>query len=455
MRVWKIFYCILIIFITMPFFITIPLYGVDDDNEEEKTITDAWKEILLYGISDQILEVIKDIRNAKETELNKDLIKVLSESINSDVLNAILEYFIEIEYPEASDVAVRILNDSEENESSIIKTLIKYLAVIGSEDLKEILLDFIDAEQDAVSIAAIEAIGIIKDNTKVNLLLEKLEDAEFPSERKPTIILVLGDLQAKEAVDKLLKIVADPYSEKIWRMYASNSLGKIGDKKAIDELKKLFSDKDALIRAYAASALAEFNLEDVISVLIQGLKDSNWKVRYYCASSLARVGADKAIDILKFKVLKDPILNVKKESIRALGEIGDIKCFNFLKEIYENEKQSIDLRYESLKILVKNDLSGSINVFKKMIDKEWEKSGNNIKMLEMTAKELSLARSPVLKEVFKKFIKSPGYVIRIYGIRGIANNNFTDLLGTIEKLSKEDPALAVRREALTAIKKMQ
>ena len=76
------------------FFIFLSFCVLCEEGEEKKeqSILEQWRETLLYGISDEVLEIIKDIRRAKETTLNSDMVKVLSGSVNTEVQKAILEY---------------------------------------------------------------------------------------------------------------------------------------------------------------------------------------------------------------------------------------------------------------------------------------------------------------------------------------------------------------------------
>ncbi|MBN2444741.1 MAG: HEAT repeat domain-containing protein [Spirochaetales bacterium] len=447
--------------ISILFFLMLSFYGICEEGEskEEKkelSILEQWRETLLFGIADEIIEVLKSIKSAKETALNNELVKVLSTSVNTDLQKAILDYFTQLEYDGGESTAFTFLSEAEERElnTSFLISLINYLASIKSEKLKGQLTSLIEKEDNELSMTAIRAIGKIMDTSKVEYLLEKLDDSEFPDERKPSILLVLGDLKAIEAVDSLIEIVEDKYQEKIWRMYACDSLGKIGDDRAVPVLKKTFSENDALLRAYAAHALSAFDLSSVIDLLIQGLKDSNWNVRFHCAQALANKDAKKAIDILIYKAKKDPVKKVQLEALKALGKIGTKKCFDFIRETFSEKFESLDTKQLCLDLLVDNDLANSLDIIKKVMTEFMDAPAHEFKIVDLIAKKLSITESPLLQDIFKNFLQSDNMYIRIYGIRGAALNRFMGLKEKIRILSEKDPVAVVRREALSALTKM-
>jgi HEAT repeat protein len=254
-------------------------------------------------------------------------------------------------------------------------------------------------------------------------------------------------------VKRLVEIVSNRSEDKVWRMYACEALGKIKDPEVIPVLKSVFSEKDPLLKAYAASALANFNMAEVIDILIQGLKDNYWKVRVASAKGLARPEGAKAVEILKYKAKKDPENVVRREAIRALGAIGTGEAFNALRELFEDEGQTTDIRETAFSTLVDYDLSYStIASIEKVIVMAKEK--NNTKTLDFIARKLSSTKSGNLKSIYIIFLESSYFVLRIHGIRGVVTNRIYELRMRIEELSTNDPHTSVQREALSALDQM-
>lgn len=88
---------------------------------------------------------------------------------------------------------------------------------------------------------AIEALGIIGDQSAIPAVLEAYEKASS-RELKLLSIMSLGWLKAKNAVPMLLKLAKDEKTPVMaWREAAVQALGYIGDKSAVEELKKFMA----------------------------------------------------------------------------------------------------------------------------------------------------------------------------------------------------------------------
>jgi hypothetical protein len=209
-----------------------------------------------------------------------------------------------------------------------------------------------------------------------------------------------------------------------------------------------------MLSAYAASALAAFDMKDVVDTLIQGLKDANWKVRYHCALALSQKDAVKAVDILTYKAKRDPVHKVRIQSVKALGEIGTKTCFEFLRELFAEKNENMEIRQVCSEILIEKNLSASLKVIKKVMWDAWNGPSYEFRIIDICARKLSVTESILLRDVFSKFFTSPNMYIRIYGIRGAALNRYTDLKDRIKEISGNDPVNAVRREAIAALEKM-
>ncbi|MBN1411509.1 MAG: HEAT repeat domain-containing protein [Spirochaetales bacterium] len=437
-----------IIAIFLLFFITLSCFS-EGDKDKTKTYIEEWKETLLYGISDQVLDVIKQIKDADETRLNPELEKVLAETVSDKVKTEILAYFTDLEYTPAADTALTFIKNFDEIDPDMVTGSIRYLAAIKNPDLKGLLASLIDYDDDKIRLQAITAAGVLEDSGIEDFLLEKLSDDEFPDKFKAEIILSLGKLGTGKSVEKLIEVLENTDNDHTQRINACMSLGELGDARAVPVLKAQLSVNDALLKAYAISALGNFNLSETITYLIEGLKDNNWKVRLQSARGLARKGNVKALDILIYKSKKDPENVIKLEALKSIGEIQDKKGFDYLREVYASNDQPIDSREMSLYYLLKYDLAASLSVIDRVVTKEW----NNKRMpaLEMTAKNLSKHESQLLQGIYKRFLDCGNYLIRIYGIRGIGKNKMTGFKEELKKLADEDPVGAVKKEAANVL----
>ena len=428
----------------------------------------AWREVLLYGIDDEVLQVLEQIRSSGAATLNSELVDVLKQTMSNDVKIAILGYFEATNEAKGQEAANNLLADYEDADEKLLISVLRYLAAVESTESLPLFEELVTHPENSVASAAVRGLGRVYGSVRESsrslppehspvsmeiFLLEKFEDQKLDKVLKPEIILALGKFGGEMSVERLLEIVEDRTEEKLLRLYAADSLGKIADPKAIPVLREFYLEDDALIRAYAASALAEFDMKEVMDILIQGLKDSSWRVRETSAKGLANPLSAEAMDILIYKAKKDPVRDVRMEAIKALGEIGRKKSLDFLREMYEDESQRLEFRIASFDVLVEKDLNGTLSSVEKILEQELARTAYQAKVLEFTGKSLDGVKNPGLKKIFERMLDAVDPIVRIHGIRGIANNRFEGLKDRLQSISESDLHGAVKREAASALAK--
>jgi len=419
--------------------------------EEEQSPLESLRETLLYGIESEILKAVKSIRENQEERLNEDLETLLTETVSVPVRSAVLNYFTKAKYRGAEETALSLLEQTEVENSGLIITLIKYLSEIKSDKAGEYLTEAIDEQNSNISLAAIKALGSSESQENGQLLLDRLQDEDYSDNLKPELILALGELAYKPALEELTKITKNRDAERVWRMYACDSLGKIGDNESIQVFKDIFSEGDALLTIYAASALSNYAMSEVEDLLIEGLKNTNVRVRITAARGLANKEAKKAVKVLIYKARRDPEKKVRLQAIESLGQIGSNEAVDFLLELFSDKKQSPDVLETALCTLVDNHLNSSLKTIKEVIDREWP--GKDQKTIELIGKKLSQIEHNGLKDIFTKILESSNFIIRIYAIRGMENNRTAGYKEIIKSISMEDPHPAVRKAALLLLEK--
>lgn len=433
-------------------FILISLLPCNSFSQEgEQSPLDSLRETLLYGIESEILEAVKNISETREARLNKDLETLLAETLSVAVRGAVLDYFTKAKHSGAEETALNLLEQTEVENTGLIIALIKYLSEIKSDKAGEYLAEAIDEQNSNISLAAIKALGKSESQGNGQLLLDRLQDEDYPDNLKPELILALGELAYKPALEELTKIAQNRDAERVWRMYACDSLGKIGDNQSIQVFKDIFSEGDALLAIYAASALANYAMSDVEDLLIEGLKNSNVRVRIAAAKGLANKEAKKAAKVLIYKARRDPEKKVRLQSIESLGKIGSNEAVDFLLELFSDKKQSPDVLETTLCTLVDNHLNSSLKTIREVIDREWQEKDQ--KTIELIGKKLSQTEHSGLKDIFTKILESANFIIRIYAIRGMENNRTAGYKEIIKSISTEDPHPAVRKAALLLLEK--
>jgi HEAT repeat protein len=436
--------------IALAFFFLSLVCPVKADAEMSSEIQDQLVQTLRYGIDSQVLQAIRVIGEAKDTSLTSELAVLLAQAGSTDVRKAILDLFTEQKQKEGQDAARVIVAGWEDQKSDLVTSAIHYLSAIGQADLAKELVPLMDAGDNSIAAEAIDALGKSQDRSITKLLLAKLASLEFPEERKPQVILALGELKDPAAVDALIAVVEDDNAERTNRLYAADALGKIGDPKAIPVLKGLLGEKDALNRTYAASALARFDASQVIVEIFQGLRDENWKVRLECVKALARPlpagKVSQAVAILSYKAEFDPVNQVRLEAMSTLAAIGGEAAAAVLLKLFQTSGTPMECRERALSLIAQKNVTGAAaDAVRKTVESDW--SAHDQKALLMEARILSTVHSADLKPILIKLLENGDLYIRIYAIRGIELNGFSDLKERLLTLSARDPVPAVQKEA--------
>jgi HEAT repeat protein len=410
---------------------------------------DRTRQTLLYGIDKQVLDAIDTIRKQQDSSFTPELAQILAEQRSSDVQKAVLDLFRDTKVKDGESSAKAILGAWQDRPSAVVVSAVQYLAAIGANGLPALLTPLVDSTDNALALSAIAALGTGGGAESAALLVNKLKSPDYPDARKTDIILALGALKDSSALDILLSIARSQDEDKVRRMYAADSLGKIGDTKALPVLQGMFLERDALIRLYAASAIARFSLDEAFPSLIQGLRDENVKVREQSARALARqLAPDKAataVPILMYKAEYDPEPTVRVASIQAMGAVGGDAAMALLQKIYSGADHPLDSRDAALTILVAQALARSLDAIRTVINAEW--ASYDTRTLESTARVLSTTKNASLREFYVKFLDSSDPVVRSYGLRGIAANAMSDLKDRVKKMADQDPNPGTRSEA--------
>lgn len=173
-------------------------------------------------------------------------------------------------------------------------------------------------EDDAsVKVAAAAALAKLRDPSAIPLLVKELLATDDRSSRNVAEALTaFGAL----AVPPLLELLVDP-SHPSARVWAARILGRIGDKRAADDLVARLHDRDDLLRMATAEALGSLGDPRSIQPLVRAtLRDPAPQVRAHAAGAVARIEGDRAIDVL-VAALADPDYGTRLRALEAFETI--------------------------------------------------------------------------------------------------------------------------------------
>jgi len=434
--------------------------GNDSVEEEKPPEVDKRKEILLYGIDNEVKTVLADLQREKLDTYNQLLQDVIKETRNSDIIQSIYRLWDETAYIDGLAIAreelTKVIED-EDFDSTTVQSAIAFIADQKDSESLSLLYQLSTERDTRLAAASIRAIGKIPAGTMSESenpleneakLLERMqkEDPIAEDDLVAALIVTLGDLRYLPAADELVGIVEDTGGSSGHRRLACISLGKIGRSEDFQIVERIyFEEEDATLRSYALAGLAEFPEQDTVDILIQALKrDSFWRIRVTAAEKISGKEGEGINELLRYKASNDPVTQVKIASLNTLGSTGDLDNSDYLLEYFKNNRNGTDVRLTALSVLVKNRITGTNEAINTVMDKLWDKDEG--RFLEFVCRDLSRSEWPELAPIYKRMMTHTNWLFQIYAIRGIRRNEISSLEGDIKTLDRDGVDSRVRRE---------
>ncbi|MFX1571493.1 MAG: HEAT repeat domain-containing protein [Promethearchaeota archaeon] len=264
--------------------------------------------------------LLNSLKSKKISNNHKiQLIKLIGYELSSINVSFEEVSFLKIKYPE-------ILNNLIEYKSVLLEVI--------TQILKEEDSDLMDS---AITILKILGHEIEKDITKLLLIDDFIV--------KKNAVILCGKLKYKTAVDSLITNLDNIYNEV--SIAAIEALGEIGDLTAVPELLDVldiedisFEYTDLDMKLYILDAIKKIYLNNRNSSydhLYSYLKRDNNTIRESIAFILGEIGNEEFVKPL-VDLLQIRNLDVKKNSIIALGKIGILKPMEHLLKILSDDE---------------------------------------------------------------------------------------------------------------------
>ena len=180
--------------------------------------------------------------------------------------------------------------------------------------------------------------------------LEKIDPTWAKSEGTqaavPRLIVALKKKWfVRRVAERLLKKIEDtfdwgPPNDRNVRSLAAETLGMIGDVRAINSLIVALKDEDKDVRCSAAEALGMIGDVRAVDPLIIALKDEDKDVRCSAAKVMGMIGDKRAIEPL-IAALKDMREIVREAAAEALGKIRDVQALKPLMAGLEDDTYAV------------------------------------------------------------------------------------------------------------------
>jgi len=422
--------------------------------EETSDEPDPRGQSLRYGIESEVLGVLEDLREERNSSYNDLLLDILPETRQPAILRAVYRLWDETEFEGGRDAArdeLRRVLDDEAFDETVLQASMVYLASRRDRDAVDDLVRLAEHRDSSIAASAVRALGRIGDSGDISLepLLVRLQDADPVADEDlvAALIVTLGQTRYREAAETLVSIAEDEGASAGHRRFACVAVGQIGRPGDADVIERIYYDADdAMLRSYALAGLAEFQDRDSTDILIGALKrDSFWRIRVTAAEKLVDANNDEVSELLRYKAANDPVDQVRIAALKSLGSGASRADRRFLLDYYGDDGRSPETRIACLEVLLENQISGTPEAILEVMNELWD--GDRTRFLEYTLRSLSRAEWSALAPVFERALTHDNWLYRVYAIRGIRRSGISTLEPRIREFDVEGADPRVRREA--------
>jgi len=269
----------------------------------------------------RVLRGFQDVRGEME------LVMLFPRAENVDVRRRALSM---LGYPAARravEIVIRAM--TIEPDASIRKTAARVLGDIGGPKAVEALRAALRDVRKDVAADAARSLGRLGDRKSIPLLRTILDDPEAVKDHNIAsgVLCALGELEAQEAVPRLLTVLESGASQ--LHGTAARALGRIGDRRAVGPLLPLLKREDTF--QAAAAALRDLADPNSVPALMEAIDRRPSTMNFDVYRALGRIGDRRAVPLLIEK-LRHGDKNSRRNAAEALTEIGDRRAIPAMME---------------------------------------------------------------------------------------------------------------------------
>lgn len=418
---------------------------------KEKTDFEEKKEIIEYGLLEDILNLIKTLKEDKDLRFGGLLSLMFESSKSPEIRSAIFEFFSYIKDPSLKAAAEKVISENHEYKDTEVRAAILYLR---ENDLKEsaaCLREIIKDENSPFVETAVAALGKLGNADDALFLAEYYKTVSFDEEKKALIVRqnimkAMEELDCSECWDFLLETAEDENENSIIRASAAAAIGKTGNEDALKVLTKLYEDSDPVLRAAAIKGISSFRNEEADALILQACKDPYYKVRLQAVQSAHESKNAKAVPFILYRAKTDPENTVRFAAIEALSELGNEESDMWLLETFNDEKKGISLRVKIAESLLKSKFDFIYSDFKKVIFETLKGEKHKILRYEL-GKAAAKIENPQTAEIAREFMRHKDVFTKSIGLDMFKKNRYAELFSLVKEISGDAANGALKRRA--------
>ena len=415
---------------------------------DDRSETEQWRDILRFGINSQIVELMPTLTGERSEELLPEVLELVTGSNDSAVLRAAFDFLLAVQSDGGTPRAIELTNDYFTRSSDLVVAAMRYLREVQADLDQETRETLRELAERPPTPRAIGAIGLFaRGGASIDELVEFYRSGDLAEDVRAQIILELGergDPAAFEFVAELLD--ENDFADTTEQRYAIDTLGKLGDERALSIILRQFGSSDALTRAYAAAALTQFDGDQADRALEAALRDEFWRVRVSALEAIGERRYVDALDAVVFKLRFDPEAQVRLAAVESLADLGTRRAWDALTERLESNHTPIAERTAIIHRLVTENPGDAENTLRELVLAEWD--DNESRILDAVGRAIAdQERAPLAGPLSELLLDHPYFIFQIYAIRAIGRHRIGALRDEVETRTGEDYHPALRAAA--------
>ncbi len=415
----------------------------DEDGSEFETNSMT----LSFGTPSEINSVVDKIVEEDDPRYSDALYDLFQTTASNDVRKKILGYFARQNDPCLSSYAVEIIDDPYDTPLALVQECMNYVSEVKCKVVAPALIKLIDADEEKYFTAALSALGKTG-GAKESLYLAKfLERDDLETAQRQALMRTLGQMNAVETFDSVMKIAQDEDENSFVRMYAAEALGNMKKDEAIPVLVELFETDDPNMREYCIKGLQNFpDSKKAKATIIQAIRDDHVKVRIQAVKAVKEMQMKDAMDFLIYRAKNDSEASVKKQCYPVIAEFDTKKGNEFLVKQITDKKVPDSAKLMAAEALLKSGNNSGTNeiaeLAKAIVDDPARKS-----LKYSLGKVMAKYMKPAFAEVAVLFVQSKDAQLAALGLDMYKASRYETIKSAVKTLAEDKKNSANRKRA--------
>lgn len=415
--------------------------------DEDGSEFDSNSMTLSFGTPSEINSVVDKIVEEDDPRYSDALYDLFQSTASNDVRKKILGYFARQKDPCLSSFAVEVIADPYDTPLTLVQECMNYVSEVNCKAAAPALIKLIDADDEKYFTSALSALGKTGGPKESLYLAKFFERDDLETAQRQALMRTLGQMNAVETFDSIMKIAQDEDENSFVRMYAAEALGNMKKDASIPVLVKLFESDDPNMREYCIKGLQNFpNSKKAKTTIIQAIRDDHVKVRVQAVKAVKEMQMKDAMDFLIYRAKNDSERSVKKECYPVIAEFDTQKGNDFLVKQITDKKVPDSAKLMAAEALLKCGNNAGTNeiaeLAKEIVD---DPARNSLKFA--LGKILAKYMKPAFADVAVLYVQSKDAQLAALGLDMYKTGRYETVKSAVKTLAEDKKNSANRTRA--------